>query len=309
MRTGRTLDGSPEDLIYPSFRLVNFSDEGAVVLVSTHLRHAWIAAPGADVGASAVGAFIAASHNRSEAERRAVPQNPNKEDIHTPWRDEIYHQWNHVFYDVASFLSSVGPGIGHLHPPAHDAFALTYPVADGEEEEKENVWDYNVLVIPAYLEPGVAVRMSTVKEDGEEKTLGTFNASTTADIWYIKKGTSVRFFVEGECENVRGGVAAVLVCGKLDLACTGHQGDNEEAAFVEEANEEESDGEAEEEVESQAEDGDGDDESGGEDEDENRNEDEYEQSSDEWEEDTTDEVATSQILSHSSEIPTNRSFS
>jgi hypothetical protein len=302
MYTGRTLDGSPEDLIYPSFRYVNFSDEGAIVLVSTHLRHAWTAAPGADVGAGAVGAFIAASHNRSEAERRAVPQNPNKDEVHTPWRDEIYHQWNHVFYDVANFLTSVGPGIGHLHPPAHNAFALTYPVADGEGEAKGMVWDDNVLVIPAHLEPGVAVRMSTLNEDGEEKTLGTFNESTTADIWYIKEGTSVRFFVEGEYENVRGGVAAVLVCGRLDLTCPGHEGQNEEA------NEEESEGEEKEEDESQTEDGDEDDEGEDEDEDEECNEDEYEQSNDEWEDNTTDEVATSQTLSHSYELPTNGSF-
>ena len=304
MYTGRTLDGSPEDLIFPSFRLVNFSDEGAIVLVSTHLRHAWTAAPGADVGAGAVGAFIAANHNRSEVERRAVPQNPNKEDIHTPWRDEIYHQWNHVFYDVANFLSSVGPGIGHLHPPAHDAFMLTYPAADGEGEAQGMVWDYNVLVISAHLEPGVSVRMSTVKEDGEDKTLGTFNASTTADIWYIKKGTSVKFFAEGEYENVRGGVAAVLVCGRLDLTCPSHEGTNEGGIINEEANQEEPDGE--EEDGSQTEDGDEDDE--GEDEDEDRNEDEDEQSIDEWEDNTTDEVATSQTLSASLPLPTNGSY-
>jgi len=280
------------------------------VLVSTHLRYAWTAAPGADVGAGAVGAFIAASHNRSEAERRAVPQNQNKEEIHTPWRDEIYHQWNHVFYDVANFLSSVGPGIGHLHPPAHDAFALTYPVAADEWEAKRKVWDYNVLVIPAHLEPGVSVRMSMVKDNGEEQTLGTFNASTTAEIWYIKKGTNVKFFVEGEYENVRGGLAAALVCGRLDLNCPGHEGLSEGAVINDEANEEESDGEEDEEDESQTEGGDGEDEGegDGEDEDEDRNEDEYEQSNDEWEDDTTDDVATSQTLSHSSEIPANGSF-
>jgi hypothetical protein len=215
---------------------------------------------------------------------------------------------------VANFLSLVGPGIGHVHPPAHEAFGLTYPVADNEGEAKWKVWDYNVLVIPAHLEPGVSVRMSTVKEDGEEKTLGTFSTSTTADIWYIKKGASVRFFVEGEYENVRGGVAAVLVSGRLDLTCPGHEGVNEGAVIDDEANEEESEGEEEEEQEGQTEDededededGDGDGEGG--DEGEDRHEDEYEQSNDEWEDDTTNEVATSQTLSHSSEMLANGSF-
>ncbi len=245
------------------------------------------------MGASAVGAFIAASHNRSEEERRAVSQNPSKEDIHTPWRREIYHQWNHVFYDVANFLASVGPGTGHLHPPAHSAFALTYPVADGEGETKEMVWDNNVLVIPAHLEPGVSVRMSTIKEDGEEKTLGTFNASSTADIWFIKKETSVRFFVEGEYENVRGGVAAVLVCGRLDLNCPG-QDVRHERTVASGASEEESNDDEEEEDED--------------DDDEERNEDEYEQSNDEWEDDATDEMATTQTPGHSAETPANNLF-
>jgi hypothetical protein len=255
------------------------------------------------VGAGAVGDFIATSHNRSEEERRAVAQNPNKDEIHTPWRDEIYHQWNHVFYDVANFLESVAPSMGHLHPPAHNAFPLTYPVADGQGGGKEMVWDYNVLVIPAHLEHGVSVRMSTVKEDGLEKTLGTFNETTTADIWYIKKGTNVRFFVEGEFENVRGAVAAVLVCGKLDLNCPGHgEGNGRLAAH----DEEEPDSEGQEEDESQSEDGDEGEED--EDEDEERNEDEYEQSNDEWEDDATDEAATSWTLSQSSEIPPTRPF-
>lgn len=105
---------------------------------------------------------------------------------------------------------------------------MTYLVADGEGKAKGKVSDYNVLVSPAHLELGWLVRMSTVAVDGEEKTLGTFSAPTTADIWHIKKGASMRFFVEDEHENVR--VAAVSVSRRLDLTCLSHEGVNEEAS-------------------------------------------------------------------------------
>lgn len=283
MYTLRSLDGSPEDVFYPYFRPVNFSDEGAILLVSTHLRHAWTAAPGTDVGAGAVGAFIAASHNHTEEERSAVPQYPNKDEVHTPWRDEIYHQWNHVFYDVANFLYSVGPGIGRLHPPAHEAFALNYPVAGREGEGEGKVWDYNVLIIPAYLEQGVKVRMSTFdRVAGEEKTLGTFDGSNTAEIWFLMKDSNVRFFVEGEYEDVRGGVAAVMVIGRLDTTSPGHENVNQEASNAGETSGADDDDEADEDEDGNDVDDDG--------EDEEEDEDETEEDDDDDEEETEDEA-------------------
>ena len=162
MYTGRMLEGNTlAEMLNPAFRTVNFDDESAVVLVSLHLRLAWTALPGEDTSYGAVGSFIKASHDRTEDERRQLQRNPDK-NVHTPWRDSVYGFWNHVFGDVMRFLSNVGPGIGHYHSPSHDTFALAYP-----EPQRENgaailakKWDNNVLIIPAYLESGVSIRMS-----------------------------------------------------------------------------------------------------------------------------------------------------
>jgi hypothetical protein len=62
--------------------------------------------------------------------------------------------------------------------------------------------------------------------DWEKKTLGTFNHSTTAG--FIKKGTSVRFFVEGGYKHRRDGVAVILVWGRLDSSKEASEQEEEE---------------------------------------------------------------------------------
>ncbi|MCJ1248312.1 hypothetical protein MMC30_005529 [Trapelia coarctata] len=218
MHTIRTLEGPPEDLFYPPFRKIEFDDEAAIVTVSTHLRYAWTAIPGS-ADKDGVGVFMKANSERTEEERDNLPENPDKDDIRTPWRKAIYEQWNHVFWDVAGFLSEVGPGIGHLHPPSQDAYAVYHPSAgDANAAVVKKSWDTNVLVIPAYLEPSVSVRVFTTKagEDGlVEKTLGTFDGSNTAEIWFVKSGHEVNVAVNSGGAKDWKGVAAVLVYGKL----------------------------------------------------------------------------------------------
>ena len=252
MHTIRHLTGAPGDLLCPAFRNVNFSDEAAVVLVSRHLRLAWLALPppdAADTGSAGIGAWMAASSRRSEEERKAVPRNtdvwelPDAEveaAVRSPWREAGYEMWNHVFQDVSNFLRSVGPGMGHLHPPAQEVFALHYPSPTGPAEEeargnglegggREMVWQTDVLVIWTWLDDGVEVRMTTGdvtdeerKEMGDSKTLGSFvEGATETEIWYVKRGTRVRFCIEGKYEGKRKGLAAVMVTGRLDLECPG----------------------------------------------------------------------------------------
>lgn len=45
MHTVRTLTGDAGDLLDPAFRIIDFSDESAIITVSTHLRRAWPAEP------------------------------------------------------------------------------------------------------------------------------------------------------------------------------------------------------------------------------------------------------------------------
>lgn len=225
MHTVRTLDGSLRDILDPTHRIVNFEDDGAIVLVSTHLRYAWTALPPTeDPTADSIGKFIKANHDLSDDQRNnAVPQNSDKDTIHTHWRDQVYHQWNHVFHDVTEMLMEVGV-VGHFHPPNHDVLAVEYPtLGEGEGAASTIVmtktWETNVLLIPAYLDPGVSVRATIVGIDGvrtqAEETIGTFDASNPTEVWYIRSGVDVAFYIEDDSRKTREGEAAVLAVGVL----------------------------------------------------------------------------------------------
>ena len=215
----RNLDGSVEDMFNPKFRKVDFGSTPVVVLVSTHLRYAWSAIPSDDTSENGIGQFIKANYERSEEERKNVPQNPDRDNIHTPWRDSVYHNWNHVFYDVMKFLPDVNCSVGHFHPPSHDVFAVAYPRADGASVAvARKKWDTNMLMTPAHMEPGVSFR-ATVNERNEdgvaEKELGTFDGSNATEIWYIRKGVNINIYVEGNFDKGRRGIAAAMVVGIL----------------------------------------------------------------------------------------------
>ena len=219
MYTCRTLDGSIEDMLDPSFRTVNFEDSPHVIVVSKHLRYAWPALPSEETSSDGVGQFMKMNHKRSEEDRERVPRNPDLESLHTPWRDSIYHFWNHVFYDVTNFLTEVNHTVGHFHPPSHDAFALKYPSSQDETPEVVcKSWDTNVLLIPAYRASGVSIRATAQQSTDDptsEKVLGTFNDSNPTEIWYVKRGLEVKFSVEAKLEKDHQGLAAVMVCGIL----------------------------------------------------------------------------------------------
>ena len=226
MHTIRNLDfTSPGDMFYPPFRKIEFQDEGAIVLMSTHLRHAWTALPGQAATSGTVLEFIKANHELSREDRLAVPQNGDKEILSTLWRVEIYEHWNHVFYDVSNFLQSVGPGTGHLRSSSQEVMALEYPCTsrkdtNGEEEIVKKTWNTNVLIIPTYLEPGATIGMTMPSLKGTEGTggtrsLGAFNSSNTAEIWYVRAGVEMSFHVESSGGEKKQGTAAVLVYGIL----------------------------------------------------------------------------------------------
>ena len=223
MYTARTLDGSVEDILNPVFRIINFHDSPHVILVSKYLRYAWPTLRSEDTDVNGVRQFIQANSSRYEQEHEQLTQNPDLESLHTPWRDTIYHQWNHVFYDVMQFLTEVNCSVGHFHPPSHDAFALKY--SDSRDEKGavlSKIWDTNVLLIPAYRASGVAIRATILrpnKDQQSEKDLATFDDSNVAEIWYVRSGIEVKFYIEGEFNRDSRGLAAVMACGIL---CTEH---------------------------------------------------------------------------------------
>ena len=233
MYTFRTLNGPPSEFLDPAFRPVDFRDDPAVVIVSTHLRHAWTALPPIEnPDEESVFSFIKANHALPPEQRTTlVPQNEDKDTVKTPWRERVHDRWNSVFVDVSSFLQGVGPGIGHFRT-RDEVWGIDFPKShsneslhNGEEEKaaikSKKVWDTNVLLIPAHLEPDVSLRATITRrnEEGneEEAPLGTFDASNLTECWYLKRGIQVNFYVEGDAQRNGQGTAAVLAVGLMCL--------------------------------------------------------------------------------------------
>src|SRR5436190_4729703 len=124
----RTTHGNVGNILDPPFRKISFDGETFIVIVSSQLRYAWTAnPPESDNFDNAVWLFARENHQRTEEERAAVPQDPDRKTLHTPWRDAIYNRWNHVFSDVMWFLETVNDNIGHFHFPSHDVLPLNFP--------------------------------------------------------------------------------------------------------------------------------------------------------------------------------------
>ncbi|KAJ6103525.1 hypothetical protein N7512_010605 [Penicillium capsulatum] len=112
-------------------------------------------------------------------------------------------------------------------PPNSDAFGLDFPRAsDSEDSDKvcvlTKVWESEVLLLPAYLAPGVLVRVET-RETKEEngsvqediKARGKFTHDKPGQVWYLSKGLETRLYIECEGDVPGDGLAAVLVYGKM----------------------------------------------------------------------------------------------
>ena len=98
MYVSRTLNGSIENFLDPSFRTVNFDDWPHVIVVSKHLGYPWPALPSEETSSDDVRQFVETNHERSEEVGKRVPRNPDLECLHTPWRNSIYRFGNHVPY-------------------------------------------------------------------------------------------------------------------------------------------------------------------------------------------------------------------
>ncbi|KAL8912893.1 MAG: hypothetical protein Q9171_002187 [Xanthocarpia ochracea] len=253
-----TLDGtdSHTNPSNPLFRKINFEHEAAVRLVSTELRRAWTALPppgdrDSKSEISAVQEFIKANRDKTLEELAAIAiasSNPDTQSIHTSWRDAVYDQWNNVLYDVGKFLPEICPGDLCHRPPDCELFALEF-----HGDDVVRVWDQDVLLIPAFLKPGVSIRVKILQQrqqdeavpneaipdesgsvappsfdcdsagnlsTGRERVLrdvevGVFDASNPCEIWYIKQGTSACFHVDNGGEIGGKGLAAVMVYGPL----------------------------------------------------------------------------------------------
>ncbi|TQB73570.1 hypothetical protein MPDQ_005674 [Monascus purpureus] len=230
------------DITQLTLRKIKFEQDAPQRTVAWLLGQAWKHLPptpdSADVENDFMRKYSSDMTMEEWEERMDIPVNPDTETIHTPWRDKIYYLWNHLFYDVSNFLNRMYDNAGHLHPPASDVFGLPFPRMHSTDEERDNIrvltktFDTEVLLIPTYLAPGVAVRVETFSPGEEggvvrnvQKMRGRFETLRQMEVWYIQKGVEGRFYVEGDWEKDSKGLAAVMVYGKLCDETHGGGGD------------------------------------------------------------------------------------
>ncbi|KAL2813871.1 hypothetical protein BJX63DRAFT_208147 [Aspergillus granulosus] len=223
--------------INPGIRRIGFTEEPAQFTVAHLLVHGWgVKRETPECKDPPTGDFADWAqelNSLTNEEREQLPRDEDQESVHTPWRDQIYYMWNHVFYDVGNWMSS-GYGTRSFVPPGVDVFVIRFPEtcgnraagvdANGGDEKKKYInpaaiksWpESEALLAPAYLAPGISVRVETLEpgqaEDAETFHPGDFNHEARYDVWYVKKGLRLKFFVEGTWdEKSAGGLAAIMV--------------------------------------------------------------------------------------------------
>ena len=248
MHNIRTLTGSSQNLLDPEYRKVFFDDEPHIVTVVTHIRALWTTMPSSapascpsnpTVPDSDTSEPVAATINESNmwsiarryelnAQHDAyigLERNPDTRTLDTPWRRKLAETFNHVFVDVMRWLPSVSCSVGHLHPPNHSVFAIPFPQDTSNRNEGaarsspvlRKCWDTNVLLLPAFLAKGVKIRANIEHEDQEdppEAEMGVLEQSSRSEIWYLKAGVELEFYVDGDFAGTEG-LAAVMAVGGL----------------------------------------------------------------------------------------------
>lgn len=210
----------------PAIRKIGFEEDGAQVTVAHLLINAWaLQRPTPECNSPPVGDFTSWSkevNKLTPEEREQLPRDPDTKTCLTPWREQVYYMWNHVFYDVGNWMASVY-GTGSFQPPNIKAFAIEFPTRDNKDEDKtlsamEKVWDAEALFTAAYLAPGIYLRLETLRPDRElEKPFHSADIKHDEryNVFYVEKGTKVRFHVDGEWDQSAGGLAAVIVHGTM----------------------------------------------------------------------------------------------
>jgi hypothetical protein len=130
--------------------------------------------------------------------------------------------WNHVFYDVGNWMSAMN-GARRFKPPDIDLFAIEFPIShengdSGKVPAVTKVWGSDTLLTPAYLAPGVSLRVETLQpgeEDREPFHPADFDHEDRYSVWFVRKGLHMRFYVEGDWDQSTDGVAAVMVYGNM----------------------------------------------------------------------------------------------
>ncbi|KAI9323904.1 hypothetical protein DFJ73DRAFT_874971 [Zopfochytrium polystomum] len=269
----------------PSLRSVWFDDEPAVRFVASAIRRGWRCKPAPEFDGSAdnhsekIRAFIKHRQQRNK-ERAALEQetgapvvdedaDPDRQTVHTPWRDCVYRMCNSVFLDISNFLWAVNPVCGYIdipYPPVTpELFCLRFgdgmseshsglaagAATDGDASADdagraavafvEHMWMTNAIVVPVYVAEGHVVEFKDM--DGAGDVMGEVDlGSKENEALYLRRDIPFAVTVvrakkdEGSAAvHKAGDVCALFAIGPLIF----REGDDEEEASKEGDEEEE----------------------------------------------------------------------
>jgi hypothetical protein len=230
-------------LSYPGVRKIGLAKNHSQDVIANLLVLGWVVQrPTSECNNPPTGDFEAWKKEvdpLAPEQREQLPQNPDTKTLHTPWRDQIYYMWNHVFYDVGNWVSAMY-GARTFKPPNIELFTIEFPTysengGSGKVRAATKVWGSNTLLAPAYLAPGVSLRVETLQpgeEDEEPSHPADFNHEDRYSVWLVKEGVQMRFYVEGEWNQSTDGVAAVMVYGNMlgePLGVLGEESEGDES--------------------------------------------------------------------------------
>lgn len=140
---------------------------------------------------------------------------------------------NHFFYDAGNLFSEANCALGHFEPPNHSHFVLNYEDLVSKELPSR-VFDTNVVIMPAFLDDGLKLRVSQVGESDETPNgeLMVMDQEHMTEAWFIRQDIRIAFKID-ECQQTeiseasppKTGVAAVIVLGVLSKTdmCEDHE--------------------------------------------------------------------------------------
>ncbi|KAL8295584.1 hypothetical protein RB600_001180 [Gaeumannomyces tritici] len=261
------------DVADPKHRNIYF--EGPQSTVVNLLRHGWTGRGSSadkmrDLGADKAfwdWAMTSLRNSRACTEKvsphakvEGVERGPDKELVDSEWRANLLKLcglqcgtglagYAHLFADIGKAIPEVNCQMGHYHPFNHNSWVVSYPAADCSSSSSSPArgvvrrWDTNVLIPPAFLDKGVAVKATRfVGRDGEPTAApgedGAQDGVESVEMgrfvenedlaWFVKADMDVKFELEVDADvdadadadaeaPQRTGVAAVFAVGPLCL--------------------------------------------------------------------------------------------
>lgn len=239
-------NASSRDNEEPSLRIWDFSDNPAVMYVSTALRRIWLIDPDSIAAENleiASGVSLSESILTSLMGKvcRSISETPlderwnddlwktrteytlldqpdvseseeDKQAIHdwlfTAFRHEVYNSYNHVFWDAYhSIKSQTEHVIGEFKPPNTTVAMFTAPADKSMNIKQQFITD--TFVYPVWIAPKIKITFSV---DGNEKTFDPEGHTWIFSLWFRARET-VTITSSSDVGSRRDGLVAVLALG------------------------------------------------------------------------------------------------